>query len=350
LKRFTAKFSAWFARLAFWRKPVAPTPKQPDTPAPKTARASRSIEPEASEVAEIPAPPAPKIAWFARLAFWRKPVAPTPPQPDTPAPKTARASRSIEPEPSELAEIPASPAHKLGWFARLKQALRWRRKAAPEPALDPDQTVIVKRPSREQLEASEEIEEEPAPKLSLLTRLRNKLRRQPVLEPLEDTPEEADPGERKRDRARASDDENAEDESAAEDAPKVGFFKRLFAKMCNKWVWIPAVSVMLLSLIGAVLFIVLHTAQEKEKLQAELQETQKQLKKQAALVKKAAAIAVTPKHQADLAAATIGQANPESKPGINPGDCLVTDKESVTKNLKNCIDSFNSTHAANRKP
>ncbi len=213
--------------------------------------------------------------------------------------------------------------------------------------------MIVKRPSREQLEASEEIEAEPAPKLSLLTRLRNKLRRQPLLEPLEDAPEEAHPGERKRDRARASDDENAEDETAAEDTPTVGIFKRLFAKLCNKWVWIPAVSVLLLSMIGAVLFIVLHTAQEKEKLQAELQETQKQLKKQAALVKQAAATAavtVAPKQQAQLAVASIGKANAESKPGINPGDCLVTDKESVTKNLKNCIDSFNDAPPANRKP
>lgn len=176
-----------------------------------------------------------------------------------------------------------------------------------------------------------------------------------MLEPLEETRDEAHPAERKRDRARASDDENAEDQTDAENVPTIGLFKRLLAKLSSKWVWIPAVSVLLLSLISALIFIVLHhTVQEKEKLQAQLQETQKQLKsqlkKQAALVKQSTAVEVASKQPAQLAAATIGQANPESKPGINPGDCLVTDKESVTKNLKNCIDSFNSAHPANRKP
>ncbi len=343
MKRFTTKFGTWFAGLTFWRKPVAPIPDQADTPAPKMAKATRSLEPESSEAAETPTP---KTPWFARLAFWRKPVAPTPEPADTPALKTVRTSRLNEPEPNE------APPAKLGWFTRMKQALRWRRKTAPEQALDPDKTVIIARPSREQLEAIEEIEVEPAFKLSLMTRLRNILRRKPTPEAVEETREQLDPDARKRARSTASEDENAADQSNAEDAPKIGFFKRLLAKLRHKWVWIPSVSVLLLSLIGSVLYIVLHTAQEKEKLQAELQETKKQLKKQVALVKTAptpAIINTAPTPKTDRPVATIGQANAESKPGINSGDCLVTDIESVTKNLKNCIDSFNSARPSNRK-
>ena len=284
--------------------------------------------------------------WFDRLAFWRKPVAPIPEQADTPAPKRARDSKLNEPEPS------AAPPTKVGWFTRLKQALRRPRKAAPEQALDPDKTVIIARPSREQLEAIDELEAEPAPKLPLMARLRNKLRRKPKLEALEETREQSDPGERKRARATASDDKNAEAQSDVEDAPKIGFFKRLLAKLRNKWIWIPSVSILLISLIGSTLYSVLHTKQEKEKLQAELQETKKQLKKQVAVVKTAptpAVVNTAPPPKTDRTVATIDQANAASKLSIDSGDCLVTDIESVSKNLRDCIDSFNSARPSNRK-
>ena len=184
--------------------------------------------------------------WFAWLAFWRKPAVPIPEPVDTPAPEAAKASRSIEPEPSEVAAIPAP---KAGWFARLMQVFRRQHKAAPE-----------------QTEATDVIEKTSTPKPSLLSRFRNKFRRQSVPEAPEETRDAVHHNGQKPARTTVSDNENT-----PEDAPKIGFFKRWLAKLCNKWVWIPCVGVLLLSLIGSVLWIVLHTTQEKEKLQAELQ-------------------------------------------------------------------------------
>jgi len=261
--------------------------------------------------------------WFAPLAFWRKSGAP-----------------AAEPESS--AAVPAA-----GWFARLKQALPWRRKSAPPPQ-EPDQTVVVERPSREQLDAAE-TDVEPAPKLSWLARLKQKFRRQPKLEALEESDEESSVPSSAR----------AQDEEAEEEAPKPARFKRLLALLSKKWVWIPSVSVVVLALMGGVAFMLLNAAQEKAKLQAELQQAQKKIAQQAAVVKQvaaakqAAAIELSPEKAAQPAPAMIGAANPDSKPGVNAGDCLVTSKESVAASLKGCIESFNAkagTRTAERKP
>ena len=265
--------------------------------------------------------------------------------PNTLIPKTASSSISSAPESSEAAEIPVTS---VGWFPRLRHALRWRREAAPEQTLDPDQSVIIKRPTREQLEANEVIEELPSVKPSLWSRLRNKIRNQAQQEPPETIRSASDIRERSRVRESTSDDKDAETKGDEEEAPHIGFFKRLLAKLRNKWVWIPIASIMLLSLTGGLLWIVLHTVQEKEKLQAELQATKKQLKKHAVVVTKATAVEVAPPPQATIAASIAGQVNAKSALGINPGDCLITDKESVTKNLKDCIESFNNMAPTSR--
>ena len=220
----------------------------------------------------------------------------------------------------------AIPAPKAGWFARLMQVFRRQHKAAPE-----------------QTEATDVIEKTSTPKPSLMSRFRNKFRRQSVPEAPEETRDAVHHNGQKPARTMVSDNENT-----PEDTPKIGFFKRWLAKLCNKWVWIPCVGVLLLSLIGSVLWIVLHTTQEKEKLQAELRETKKQLKKQVALVKKPSALEIAPQPATDLAAATTTPSNSELNTATDSGDCLVTNKESVTKNLKNCIESFNSTASGTR--
>jgi hypothetical protein len=46
--------------------------------------------------------------------------------------------------------------------------------------------------------------------------------------------------------------------------------------------------------------------------------------------------------------AAVGSAAAGSPPRITPGDCQVSDKASVTQNLKNCIDSFNRSMAGSR--
>lgn len=285
--------------------------------------------------------------WHTRLAFWRKPESTLPDQADAPETHAALAAHVNEAEPSAI------PPAKSGWFARLKQAFQNRRKETPALDLDPDKTVIMERPSREQLEASGEIAAEPLPKPSLMTRLRNHLRRKPKLEVADEIREPADANERKR-ATSATNSESADAQSATEDAPTTSIHKRLILKLQNKWVWIPSASVLLLSLVGAALYIVLQTAQEKAKLQAELKSIKQQLQKQAASAKKApvpvtAIPNLTAPPKADQAATIVGQANTKPIPPIDSGDCLVTDIESVTKNLKDCIESFNNASPSPRQ-
>ena len=246
-------------------------------------------------------------------------------------------------------ETTDTPVPQASWRARLQQILRWRRKPAETP-LDPDQTVTVQRPSRAQPDAAAAIDDAPAPKLSLLARLKSKIRRQPKPEPLADALNPAPLGERKRDRATTANDENTAEPSDAEaDTPKIGWIKRGLTKLSNKWVWIPSISVVLLALIGALVFMFLQSAQEKTKLQAQLQAVQKKLDQKTVVAKKAGARAATPM-QADAPVHTppVGSAVAKTSPGANSGDCLITDKESVSRSLKDCIESFNNTMASAR--
>jgi len=264
---------------------------------------------------------------MARLVVWSKPAA-------------AEVEAAAEPS----AEASAPPP---GWLARLKQALPWRRTSAPqpqEPDPDPDQTVVVARPSREQLEAAEP-DAEPAPTLSWLARIKEKFRRQPKLEALAESDEAADlPAGTRRSAAR--DEESVEE--TGEEAPKPGLFKRLLALFTRKRVWIPSVSVVVLALIGGVAFMLQSAAQEKAKLQAELQKAQKKIAQQAAVVKQvaaakqAAALETSHEQAARPAPVMIGAANSDTKSGVAAGDCLVTSKESVAASLKGCIESFNA--------
>jgi len=283
-------------------------------------------------------------AWMARLVVWRKPAA---------AEVEAAAEPSNEPSNEPSAEAGAPP---LGWLARLKQALRWRRKAIPQPQdqnQDPEQTVVVARPSREQLDAAE-TEAEPPPKLPWLARLKEKFRRQPKLEALEESVETDDfPASTRHSATR---DEN---EEAEQEAPKPGLLKRLLAVLSKKWVWIPSVGMVVLALVGSVTFMLLNAAQEKEKLQAELKKARKQIAQQAAVVKQAsvakqaAALENSPEQAPRPAPVMVVAANSDTKPGVAAGDCLVTSKESVATSLKGCIESFNAktgTRTAERKP
>jgi DNA anti-recombination protein RmuC len=112
--------------------------------------------------------------------------------------------------------------------------------------------------------------------------------------------------------------------------------------------------VVVLALIGSVAFMLQNAAQEKAKLQAELQKAQKKIAQQAVVVKQvtaakqAAALEISPAQAARPAPTMVGAANSETKPGVNAGDCLVTSKESVAASLKGCIDSFNSSRAGAR--
>ncbi|HSJ81868.1 MAG TPA: hypothetical protein VK910_11705 [Thiobacillus sp.] len=237
------------------------------------------------------------VQGFSRLAFWRKPAAAFPEQPETPG-MEALTEAQPEAEPTALAEAPA-------------------RELADDHAIE---------------------EAAAAPKLSVLARLKTTFRRQTKPEALE--ADESIPGaELNRDAtAFSEDDESYSDEDTAQP----GRIRRVLATLSNKWVWMPGASAMLLVLIGAMVLMLLQSAQEKEHLQAELRATQKKLE-QTGVAKEVTVDAAVPAPAAVPAFAAVG-----SRPGVDAGDCQVSDKASVAQNLKNCIDSFNRSMAGSR--
>jgi hypothetical protein len=268
---------------------------------------------------------------LARLAFWRKPAAPIPEQPETSDPETARDLKAVEAELSADADTLALP---VGWFARMKQGLRRQR----SPVQDPDQSGATAPPSRD--DASATADAAPTPQPAFLARLKSMLRRQPRLEQPEAVAVADDPKpgtEEIREAAASGDAEPTGDEEAVH----VSRFRRVLAMFSNKWVWIPGVSAVLLALIGTMLLMLQQSAQEKEALQAELLATRNKLEQTTGTKKAAASLSVA--GQADATTfARAGSAAAETGPGVDAGDCLITDKASVTQNLKNCIDSFNN--------
>jgi hypothetical protein len=247
------------------------------------------------------------VQGFSRLAFWRKPAAAFPEQPETPETPAAEASTEAPPEaePAALAEAPA-------------------RELADENALE---------------------EAAAAPKLSVLARLKTTFRRQTKPEALEADDSIPGAGLNRDATAFSEDDESYSDEGTAQP----GRIRRVLATLSNKWVWIPGASAMLLVLIGAMALMLLQSAQEKEHLQAELLATQKKLE-QTGVAKGVTADAdvPAPAPAAVPAFAAVGSAAVGSRPGIDAGDCQVSDKASVAQNLKNCIDSFNRSMAGSR--
>lgn len=237
------------------------------------------------------------VQGFSRLAFWRKPAAAFPEQPETPA---AEASTAAPPE-AETAAFAEAPARALADGNAIEEAAS-------------------------------------APKLSVLARLKTTFRRQTKPEALE--ADESIPGEGlNRDTAAFSEDDESYSD---EDTAQPGRIRRVLATLSNKWVWIPGASAMLLVLIGAMVLMLLQSAQEKEHLQAELLATQKKLE-QTGVAKEVTVDAAVPAPAAVPAFAAVG-----SRPGVDAGDCQVSDKASVAQNLKNCIDSFNRSMAGSR--
>jgi len=282
-------------------------------------------------------------------------------------------------EQLDATETQAEPAPKLSFFTRLKLKFRHQPKVEiSEESDEPPRSASVKQSSATPKPAADtkqkrlrdedvaEPEVEPAPKLSFLARLKQKFHRQPKLEALEDSDEEAPnaiskPSSSAKQRATREEEDTQEPE--LDEVVKVGFFKRLLNQLSRKWVWIPSVSLIVLALIGGVAFMLVQASHEKAKLKLELQKAQKKIEQQAAVVKEAAAVkqaaeVVTAPDQPSTPAIAppppmIGAANSETKPGVNAGDCLVTSKESVAASLKGCIDSFNAkarTQAPEKKP
>ena len=270
---------------------------------------------------------------LARLAFWRKPVTALP---------DALEDATGTPDASTDAN---ADAPKSGWLARLKRILPWRRNAAPEPILDLDQTVVVERPSPEQLASTEIAEDASAPNQSFFARLKNKLRRRPQLE---QATAQAD--------ASASSPDSAVNSNDAEDPPKLGLKPRVLALLHNKWVLISGGSALvLIALITTVVVLLVNSAHEKDKLKAELQEAKKKLAHPVVVIREVPAPrpVIAPKVQDAPQHVASASSKPQAAASGNAGECMVSDKESVGRNLKDCIESFNnmapSPRRANRK-
>jgi hypothetical protein len=275
------------------------------------------------------------VQGVSRLAFWRKPAAAFPEQPETPA---LEASTAVQPE-TEQAAVADTAEPQTSRFERLKQLLKLGRKSIAEQPLAPDSAALAEAPARELADENAIEEAASAPKLSVLARLKATFRRQAKPEALE--ADESIPGaERNRDATAFSEDESDSDEDTAQP----GRTRRALAMLSNKWVWIPGASAMLLVPIGAMALLLQQSAQEKEHLQAELLATQNKFE-QAGVAKEVAVDTAVP---APAPAAVPAYVAADSRPGIDAGDCQVSDKASVTQNLKRCIDSFNRSMAGSR--
>lgn len=277
----------------------------------------------------------------ARLAFWRKPVEVAPDQQQSSEPASAEEIKPNETESKASVDV---PVQQTGWSARLKNALLRRkrpdRESSPEsdPALSSDQTLPKAPPSEALNDTDATADTALPPTLSLLARLKHSLRRQSRPEQLEaDMAAENSSAENDNPPALSRDDDSVDDA----DAPHVSRIGRVLVLLSNKWVWIPGTSVLLLMIVVTMMLMLLQSRREKEQLQADLIAAQIKLK-QAGIGKQ------VPIHQglfrqagdpAEVSAGGVADGYAD----VDTGNCDVSSKESVIKNLKNCIESFNKT-------
>ena len=288
LTRFFSTLVAWLSQLAFWRRSRAAVPQPPESAAPASARESRSTKIERDEP---PAAPEPTPGWFTRLKqrlrLRRKPVAKAALNPGKTTviekPSRERLARARDAE-----EVGGdTPIPRLSWLVWLNTLLRLRRTPTAEASLDADKVAVIEKPSRERFSTTVDTDaagesSEPAPQSSRLGRLKNLL----SLRRKKDVPEETADGRtsilEKPARLATSRGKDAAELSAEEEQPRSNRFKRLLLRLRSKWMWIPATSITLLALVAAVVMGMVQSAHEKEKLKAELQATKKKLQQKAA--------------------------------------------------------------------
>jgi hypothetical protein len=357
VKRLIEKFVTGLTRLAFWRKPVpaveeslksalpvltellppasavdsVPESVIPDSPLPEAMDSDQSISntinTELLELSEHPVQP--------------ESVATSEPEPDAsaPAPTIVVAIPDRTPaiqEPSEVVVPTEIAPEQSSLLTRLTN--RFRRKTNPgteenaEPEQPKSDLLVGRKADQAGLSMSAEVPAEAAPvKLSLLTRLKDVFHRKSGT----DFGDDVEPV--------------ASDEAApAEDGEvlEVGRFQRVRARLSNKWVWIPGLGVIVLVPFVVMAVMLMQSAQEKERLQMELQATQKKLEQPRPLKQPDARH--TARKQTDDTLELGENSMPvtagsgaDSGSAVDAGDCVVTDQASVIKNLKNCIEGFN---------
>jgi hypothetical protein len=185
----------------------------------------------------------------------------------------------------------------------------------------------------------------PAP--SFLARLKGRLRRTPPPEQPEADVDAATPREEENRNTTASEATPADEA----DAVPASRMQRVRAVLTNKWVWIPGISSVLLAIMATMMVMLVQSKHEQHILQTKLQSTQKELKKttiekQVAVLSDPVKDAVAHPSQAAGEPVTAAAGSAEDSPsGVTDTDCVITDQASVIKNLKHCIDSYNSASA-----
>ena len=141
------------------------------------------------------------------------------------------------------------------------------------------------------------------------------------------------------------------------DKPKL--VSRLLGILSKKWVWIPSVSVAMLAVMGTLSFMLIQSKQATHELQAELANAKKQLKQVPIKPQVIPPLLVVHQdvapHGVDPAAASLQavsheEASSQAAAGSSSSpnadiDCDISDKVSVGKNLRNCIEAFNQATA-----
>lgn len=365
MKRLINNFVTGLTRLAFWRKPVPVVEENQESTLPVLtellAPVSASVPVTESPLPDslLPAPAVPDQSTqdamsTELLELSEHSIQPEQPEPvatigpeteaSTPAPAIVAATSDQAPAVQKfsgaVAPTEETAPEKLSLLARLKKV--FLRKGNPGTAenVEAGQSKFEppdgRKPDRASLSANADEPAEAAPeKLSLLTRLRNVFRR----------------------KSGTGAENDAETTASGEAAPaedgemvEAGRFQRALASLSNKWVWIPGVSVIVLVPFVVMAVLLMQSAQEKTRLQVELQAAQQKLKQSQPVTKLSTSPAEKEQTNDTLepgenSMPVIAGNVADSGSGGDAGDCVVTDQASVIKNLKNCIEGFNRTSA-----
>lgn len=337
LNRLAAQLLQGSTRLAFWRKPDVLVPAQ--APANIQDAPSRpAFMARIGRVADWKRWIAPLQQQAARLAFWHKP--------DAVMPDTAETNQAPSPAQAPASSAPPD-AHDDEVFLSLDAPM-----ATPgiDQLFGDDSTPSEFATDKSNAEPGFTEQTDPDTISAAATTA------EPVVPakvpPVVVTPAAAKPATGIQKQSAPSDapasDNDSDDDS---DAAPANRMRRLLAVLSRKKVWIPGVSFVLLAIMGSLLLMLLHAKQEQHRLQTELLAAQQKGKPSPA---SAHAVAHAPAAMQVAAIAAGADSVPvstnesgiaDSQPGIDPDDCIITDQASVLKNLKRCIDSFNTATA-----
>ncbi|MHB1053652.1 MAG: hypothetical protein ACYCZT_11380 [Thiobacillus sp.] len=330
------KLARGTARLAFWRKPVEASL---DTAAP--AVASASIAPAAADV--------PKPSWFARLKQkLRRGEAPI-----VSAPAAAPVLAGVS-TPAAAVATPAAPPV-VAPPPLVPQALEEMLELSDPVASAAPADMLFGDDIPEELVqalASSEVAQAPPVVADSLAAEMDAPETAQAQDPLAEVPQ--------LEAAAVTAPPSAEAAAAeGDESHKPKLVSRLLGILSKKRVWIPSVSVAMLAVMGTLSFMLMQSKQATHELQAELANAKKQLKQ--APVKPRVIPPLLVAHQdvaphgvdpaaASLQAVSHEEASQQAGAGSSSSqnadiDCDISDKVSVGKNLRNCIEAFNQATA-----